>query len=181
MLYRAGRKGVNCKRGFIMPRKYRRIIEERSIPEPNSGCWIWLGSFNRWGYGTGLHKSEYAHKRSWREYNGPVPAGLWVLHRCDNPACVNPDHLFLGTGKDNVRDKVSKGRARGAGRGEAHWKNTLTKNQVMEIMSDTRPQSVIAAEYGVRQQAISKIKRKQTWAHLWSNEVLAPSSRRTYS
>lgn len=72
-------------------------------------------------------------------------------------------------------DKVSKGRARGAGRGEAHWKSTLTKDQVISIMADERSQSVIAAEYGVRPQAISKIKLKQTWAHLWPRHPDEPT------
>lgn len=164
-----------------MPRAELRIIELRSMPEPNSGCWLWLGSFNRWGYGTGLTNSEYAHKRSWREHYGPVPKGLWVLHACDNPACVNPEHLFLGTQQDNVDDKVRKGRARGAGRGSAHWKNKLTELQVRAIYEDPRTQAIVAREYGIHQQAVSKIKLRQTWKHLWEKTIAMPSARRTYA
>ena len=143
------------------------FIQNRSIPEPNSGCWLWLGSVNNWGYGVGLHKNEFAHRRSWREHNGDIPTGMHVLHKCDNPSCVNPSHLFLGNNLSNIRDKVSKGRAAGAGRGGSHWNNRLTEDQVKQIFSDKRSQADIAAEYGVNQQAVSKIKRKQTWRHLW--------------
>lgn len=104
-------------------------IEAHSIPEPNSGCWLWLGSVDRQGYGrmsinnaerreTGLPASQLAHRMSWLCHRGPiVPASLLVLHRCDNPACVNPDHLWLGTHIDNAHDCIAKGRdRRGTGR-----------------------------------------------------------------
>jgi len=144
-------------------------IEKRSVPEPNSGCWLWLGSFDDDGYGKGWGdgKSEYAHRRSWKEHKGPILDDLWVLHRCDNPACVNPDHLFLGTHQDNVDDKMHKGRAAGQPPGELHWKAALTEDQVRMVEADPRRQSVIAAEYGIRQTAVSKIKLHQTWKHLW--------------
>lgn len=84
------------------------------IPEPNSGCWLWLRVLNKKddGYGTlrlnGICQS--AHRVSWVLHRGTIPEGLWVLHRCDVPSCVNPDHLFLGTHQDNVDDKMRKGR-----------------------------------------------------------------------
>jgi hypothetical protein len=98
-------------------------IESRSIPEPNSGCWIWLGSIDHWGYGQiricradqqalGLKGTQAAHRMSWVCYRGDIPDGLCVLHSCDNTVCVNPEHLWLGTLKDNSRDMVAKGRHR---------------------------------------------------------------------
>ena len=92
-------------------------LERMVSPEPNTGCWLWTGATVPFGYGringgrTGVGVL-LAHRASWEIYRGPVPEELCVLHRCDIPQCVNPDHLFLGTHADNVADKIAKGRAR---------------------------------------------------------------------
>ncbi len=88
------------------------ILLERSIPEPMSGCWLWLRARIPEGYG---HiavdgKNLGAHRVSYETFVGPIPDGLWVLHRCDTPPCINPRHLFLGTHKQNVADSAAKGR-----------------------------------------------------------------------
>jgi hypothetical protein len=87
------------------------------IGEPNSGCWLWLGSVSRKGYGQirvplpgGGNQLRIATHVALELHGGLVPAGMCVLHRCDTPACVNPDHLFVGTFKDNTQDMISKGR-----------------------------------------------------------------------
>jgi hypothetical protein len=88
-------------------------LEKYSIPEPNSGCLLWFGG-QALGYGLlkkeGTRKMVKAHRVAWELDNGPVPEGLFVLHRCDTRCCINTDHLFLGTLSDNMRDCVAKGR-----------------------------------------------------------------------
>lgn len=83
------------------------------MPEPNSGCHLWLGALQRGGYGAfGVNrKAKRAHRVSWERAHGPISAGAHVLHRCDTPACVNPDHLFLGDQRSNMADMAAKGRA----------------------------------------------------------------------
>lgn len=87
-------------------------IERLSIPEPNSGCWLWLGSIKANGYGNmGFNGSfTQAHRVSFTAYHGPIMSGNVICHRCDNPSCVNPDHLWQGTPSDNTRDSMAKGR-----------------------------------------------------------------------
>lgn len=102
------------------------------------GCWLWNGQIGKRGYGMiGVPKRygpriQYAHRVSWRLHRGEIPDGLSVLHRCDNPKCVNPDHLFLGTAGDNIRDCVAKGRQRNQNTGRTHCRNShqLTPDNV---------------------------------------------------
>jgi len=137
---------------------------------PKTGCWEWTASIKRNGYGQiGVRQPKPtmldAHRASWMVHKGPIPKGMRVLHHCDVKACVNPEHLFLGTQADNVRDMIAKGRANNATRhrGEAHYAAKLTWEQVRAIRADTRTQVVIAAEYGVRQSYISNIKLYRKW------------------
>ena len=86
-------------------------------PEPMTGCHLWIGGADPDGYGVISRqgrrgKQERAHRVAYELFVGPIPDGICVLHRCDTPACVNPEHLFLGTNLDNVRDRDAKGRGR---------------------------------------------------------------------
>lgn len=90
-------------------------FDDLYIPEPNTGCWLWLG-VERNGYGTytvranGRKKMHSAHRFAWERVHGPIPKGLFACHRCDTPGCVNPDHIFLGTPRDNFEDMRRKRR-----------------------------------------------------------------------
>lgn len=88
--------------------RQERPIEDRYIPEPNSGCWLWIGKVAHNGYG--IWGNERAHRKSYRLHKGPIPDGLFVCHTCDVRSCINPDHLWLGTHKENMQDIVNKGR-----------------------------------------------------------------------
>ena len=160
---------------FIGPDRSRTVdqrFEDLFCPEPNTGCWLWVGAVNSTGYG---HfklngKPQLAHRVSWQIYNGEIPGGggyhgTCVLHMCDTPVCVNPDHLFLGTAKDNNLDKVSKGR-HGAPYGEEHPNARLTENQVLEIFNSDALQKDDAAKYGLNRGTVSKIKLRKIWKHL---------------
>lgn len=122
-------------------------------------CWPWKGSRRGFGHGQiggagGRGTSPVgAHRVSWEIHYGPVPIGLCVCHRCDNPPCVNPSHLFLGTHADNVADKVAKGRGRAASRPGAGNPNAkLTESDVAEIrrrLLTGEPGTAIARDFGI--------------------------------
>lgn len=154
----------------------RARLEALSIPEPNTGCWLWLGYVHK-GYGR-THSccgERAAHRASFRLFVGPIPDGVLVLHRCDTPPCINPTHLFLGTTADNVADKIAKGRARYTGniapqRGSMNANAKLTPSQVAEIRRTYTgkygEQSEMARRYGVGATSIIRVVRGETWQHL---------------
>jgi hypothetical protein len=131
------------------------------------GCWLWMSHCDAKGYGQTAHegKSIKAHRLSYLLHRGPIPSGFHVLHSCDTRSCVNPAHLFVGTHQDNMRDMVSKGRQtrnHGALSGAAK----LTETQVLAIRRDTRPQRLVAAEFGVSQSRVWAIRHRRSWARL---------------
>ncbi len=136
-------------------------------------CWLWIGSKNTQGYG-GFHpgrgeKWHRAHRYSWKLHRGPIPEKMCVLHTCDNPSCVNPDHLWLGTYLDNSNDKLAKGRQT---RGEDNGPTKLTSEQVIRIRRDYVCGSRVtgakpfARLYGVDNKTIRQIIKGSTWKHL---------------
>lgn len=151
-------------------------------------CWNWIASSTRQGYGVigiGPHSIETAHRVSWALANGLITDGLWVLHKCDNRKCVNPNHLYLGTVKENARDLIERGkpyheirkhitpdvelkRIAALPRGANHHRSNakLSEDQVREILDATGSQKAIAEQYGVCQQLISRIKRRTLWEHI---------------
>jgi hypothetical protein len=141
-------------------------FEKHFIPEPNSGCWLWCASSDPFGYGRLYGKGETtykAHRVSWEIYNGPIPEGLFVLHKCDVASCVNPRHLYCGTNQDNTNDCCKKKRQ---AYGERQPGAKLTDAKIIAIRKDPRPQREIATSYGVHQSAIWLVKNGKAWKHL---------------
>lgn len=142
--------------------------------EKTDGCWIWGGYLVR---EYGQHRlggiKQPAHRCAWVLANGPIPKSRLVLHRCDNPLCVRPAHLFLGTQLDNMRDKVAKGRqANGARNGNAR----LTANHVRVIRhlraNTTLTRREVAGLFLIDPTTVAQIERRRTWGHITS-EALA--------
>lgn len=154
-------------------------VDKSAGPE---GCWLWTGCKIHHGYGMlntgGKHgQNKLAHRISWElHHSEPIPEGMEVLHRCDNPSCVNPAHLFLGTQKDNVADMISKHRSpygkcfyKIAACGEANHAHKLTAADVLEIRAACakgETQRSVALRYGVAQSTIGKIANRERWSHI---------------
>ncbi len=148
----------------------RRFWEKVDRRGPDE-CWPWLGSKLPKGYGKLLFsgKMQLAHRLSFLMHHGPVPCGLHVCHKCDNPPCVNPRHLWAGTMFDNMQDCSKKGRfptRREAIDGEKNQSAKLTEQQVAEIRASSGFQYEIAKKYGISQCQVSRIKRGEIWQHL---------------
>lgn len=137
-------------------------------PEPNSGCWLWLKGSARYGelWINGQHKK--AHRVAYMLFVGAIPDGLCVCHHCDNPVCINPKHLFLGTHADNSHDRDAKGR-RVNPCGEAHGKSKLTEENIRDIRrrilaGDTHLE--IGQDLGVHKGTVTNIHLGNTWGWL---------------
>ena len=145
-------------------------------------CWLWTGGKDRDGYGlsskgNGKSGSVRAHRRSWELLRGPIPEGKMILHRCDNPPCVNPDHLFVGTGSDNMKDAHAKGRhlsptqskPESQVRGERQHLAKLKESDIPKIFALREgglKHYEIAAFFGVTKHTIQSVLAGDTWRHV---------------
>jgi hypothetical protein len=177
----------NATKRVPKPRQIKPLAERfYSRVERTEACHIWRGTRNKLGYGVmrpgGAGTNHVgAHRIAWELAHGTIPDGLIVCHRCDNPPCVNPDHLFLGTQADNVADKVAKGRC---ATGEAHGSRTkpesvrrgelngiakLTTQQVLEIRTkhaEGISQHRLALQYNISLRTIHSVVKRQSWQHV---------------
>jgi hypothetical protein len=151
----------------ILVKRFREKVEVAGANE----CWNWTASTAGKGYGQikvpGTRRQVYAHRLSYELHIGPVPAGLMVLHICDNPRCVNPKHLFLGTGADNLADMASKGRHL---YGERNTEHRLTETQARSIFALSAAgwsQHRIAKKLGIGQPHVGRILRGERWRHIY--------------
>lgn len=131
-------------------------------------CHVWQLAREKAGYGKERRagRGTLAHRNAWVAANGPIPEGLLVLHRCDNPPCVNPEHLFLGTHADNAADRDTKGRASDR-RGERHPLAKLTPDRVRAILAEPDTSGVtLARRYGVSRSTVSAVRKRKRWPHI---------------
>jgi len=154
--------------------RFHRHVQKRA-----DGCWIWTSTRFRGGYGgvcvgllrNGTKKLARAHRIAWELRHGQIPQGMCVLHRCDNPPCVNPDHLFLGTHRDNIDDMIAKGRHVGGRRhgnglcGESNPYAKLTREKVAwirRVVGRISPED-LGWLLGVAGSTVRTIARGKTW------------------
>lgn len=133
---------------------------------PN-GCWLFTGALDPSGYGRYVKSggARLAHRLSYEEANGPLGPGLFACHRCDNPTCVNPDHLFAGTALDNVHDAIGKGRLNPV-RGSRTPAAKLTEEQAAVIKHSSDPASAVAIRFGISKSVVWAIRSGQAWKHV---------------
>ena len=145
-------------------------IEAKVERIPEAGWWIWMGSSQVRGYGEIIsnNRKYLAHRASYEAFVGQIPKGMYVCHACDNVACVNPNHLFLGTQKQNLQDMKTKGRST---RGEKNAMSKLTENDVRTIKKffftkEDVADKEIAKLYNVCRQTINSIRNGRKWNHV---------------
>ena len=165
------KKGIRMSGECELPR-IKQYFYERI--RKTSDCWYWIGYIGPHGYGQ-MMRNMRAHRVSYEIHKEKIPKGMYVLHSCDNRKCVNPDHLFLGTHLDNIKDMNDKNRGNfsGIGKGENWGENCgnskLTECQVLNIREKlklNKNQSEIARFYGVKRATINDIARNKTWRDL---------------
>ncbi len=123
-------------------------FSHRYTVDTQTGCWCWIGGTDQCGYGCWAAYGETrAHRASYILHRGAIPVGLHVLHTCDNPGCVNPEHLRLGTHQDNI------------------------EAQAIQIMGDARVSERIAAEYGVDRATVDNIRNGKSWSHIFDEDI----------
>ena len=155
-------------------------FHEKHIPVTETGCWLWLRGISSSGYGalklgSGMRP---AHRVSWLIHRGEIPPGMFVCHKCDTRSCVNPNHLFLGTPKDNMDDMLAKGR-QDFPAGQRHAQAVLTDQEVYSIRSSGLSSIEAAIKFGVAECTANQILHRRSWKHLPRRiDEIAPPPRR---
>lgn len=164
----------SCRKCRFAQRTVEEAFKQRVKECGPDECWPWPRGCGREGHADGygtlmVHRKPHpAHRVAWEVYVGPIPRGLCVLHRCDNPCCVNPHHLFLGTNVDNIADKVSKGRHRSP-RGEHHGNaklNAVSVTLMRHKFAEGATVLRLSCEFRVSEATVRDIVKGRTWRHL---------------
>jgi hypothetical protein len=145
-----------------------RRFEENYIPEPNSGCWLWTAAVSNRGYGqfyVGSRRVEQSHVAAYQMFIGSIPEGHIIRHRCDTPACVNPQHLLTGTHRDNALDRESRKR-RKPPRGTINGRCKLSESDILAIRESTEKTNKLATRYGIAPAYVRAIKTRRSWRWL---------------
>jgi len=151
-------------RTHVKPKPLKELFEQHIMPITECGCWFWMASIiksRKPHYGA--FQRDVAHRKAWEIYNGEIPRGFLVLHKCDIPICVNPNHLFLGNQQDNMKDCSQKNRYP---KGNQKPNAKLTEDDVIAIRNDHRSSNEIAKTYKLNPRTISRIKCKERWKHI---------------
>jgi len=155
----------------------RRALEERfwEKVDKSGNCWVWMAGKNKAGYGV-IYKDgqmRLAHRISWMFENGEIPKGFLIRHKCDNPSCIRPTHLVIGTHSDNMRDMAIRNRASRNGKyliGEKNGFTDLIASDVLEIRTkyanENCTQRELAKQFSVSQSTIGNIVHRRTWKHV---------------
>lgn len=148
-------------------------LDHHTIPEPMTGCWLcWsrLGPRkNNYSHLSYKGKTIASHRASYELHKGRIPQGLSVLHRCHTPACVNPDHLRVGTHRENMEDMIARGRRETRARGTAIGIAKLTDESAMNVYLATGSVSSISRRFGITRTAVRSVKSRRTWKHIHNN------------
>ncbi len=144
--------------------RWARPFESRIEYEPNTGCWLWSGAVDACGYGriNVAGHTRRAHRIAYIEARGAIPPGLEVLHRCDTPCCVNPEHLTTGTHAANMADMAAKGRAASKS-GPRNGRAKISPSLAAEIRTSEADAQSLAAELGLHFCTIYRIRRSKHW------------------
>lgn len=156
---------------IIREERIAKLFATRVMDVLPSGCSIWMGGINDQGYGLirDGKRQKRAHRVAWELANGPIPEGMVVLHNCDIPSCVNPDHLSVGTQAENLKDMFAKHRGKiPSVRGERQGSSKLTADDVREIrrLAASKSQPEIAAMFGIDRSNVSVIVLRKGWKHV---------------
>ena len=147
--------------------RFARLVETQA-----NGCWLWQGSCQfkggqgafMWDTAVGSQPIK-AHRAAWVLFRSEIPAGSWVLHKCDVPHCVNPGHLYLGNARDNVRDRAARN-LKSWKRGSEHGRAKLTESDVLHIRQSGENNCELGRRFGVSHVTIHGIRHRRIWRHI---------------
>ena len=144
--------------------KPERFWSKIDVSTPDA-CWEWKAGKSPMGYGRYRlpERAVFAHRYAYELVHGPIPDGLFACHRCDNPGCVNPAHIFLGTHDDNMRDMVSKGRHTAGDKNASRKVSAIEVTQIRARRDAGETLKAIGDSYGITRQAVHLIVTRQTW------------------